>query len=353
MTETVTRKLRPCHEREWPEFEPCVAVARSTRAFTLVELLVVIAIIALLVALLLPAVQSAREAARRSVCSNNLRQLALGCVSHHELLGFFPSGGWGRYWVCDPDRGFGKRQPGGWGYHVLPFIEEQALHDLGADRDFATKKSLNKRRIATPVSTFYCPSRREARTYPVTSQFSWNRMPHFSDPLEEAARTDYAANGGDAVSGLFGNGWGDGPADFAQGDSDSYRWPSLVRHTGITANRSEVNLRKVVDGASKTYLLGEKYLNPEDYSSGDDWGDNHNVFSGDDMEIVRFGDRTIGVHRDRPGLVAYFGFGSAHATSCFMAMCDGSVHAIGYDIDLEVHQRLANRNDEQPASLDN
>ena len=151
-------------------------------AFTLVELLVVIAIIAMLVTLLLPAVQAAREAARRTQCMNNMRQLALGCLNHDGAHTFMPSGGWGRHWVCDPDRGFGQRQPGGWAYHVLPFIEANDIHGLGAGADLETKRRLNKQRITTPQPIFHCPSRREAQLYPVDN-FSWNRRPNFTDPL--------------------------------------------------------------------------------------------------------------------------------------------------------------------------
>src|SRR3977135_3561541 len=74
--------------------------------FTLVELLVVIAIIGILVALLLPAIQAAREGARRAQCKSNLKQLALGCLNHHDTQKHFPTGGWGYQWVGDPDRGF-------------------------------------------------------------------------------------------------------------------------------------------------------------------------------------------------------------------------------------------------------
>ncbi len=93
------------------------------RGFTLVELLAVIAIIGLLVSLLLPAVQSARESARRAHCGNNVRQLALGCLAHLNQHGSFPSAGWGWCWTGDPDRGFGKSQPGSWAFSVLSFIE--------------------------------------------------------------------------------------------------------------------------------------------------------------------------------------------------------------------------------------
>src|SRR4029079_15206288 len=103
----------------------------SSPGFTLVELLVVIAIIGILVALLLPAVQAAREAARRSQCQNHLKQIGLGFLNHEATDKFYPSGGWGFNYVGDPDRGAGKGQPGGWVFSVLPYIEEQAVYDIG------------------------------------------------------------------------------------------------------------------------------------------------------------------------------------------------------------------------------
>jgi prepilin-type N-terminal cleavage/methylation domain-containing protein len=106
--------------------------------FTLVELLTVVAIVGVLVALLLPAVQSARESARRVACGNNVRQLALGCLQHLDQQGFFPSGGWGWCWTGDPDRGFGRSQPGSWAYSILPAIELGPLHALAGDGDPAT-----------------------------------------------------------------------------------------------------------------------------------------------------------------------------------------------------------------------
>ena len=105
--------------------------ASRPRGFTLVELLVVIAIIGILIALLLPAVQAAREAARRTQCRNQLKQLALGCLLHESSHGHLPAGGWGYTWTGDPDMGFGPRQPGGWIYSTLPFVEAGAIWQIG------------------------------------------------------------------------------------------------------------------------------------------------------------------------------------------------------------------------------
>ena len=103
----------------------------SRRGFTLVELLVVIAIVGILLALLLPAVQAARESARRGQCKNHLKHLGLAFLAHEQAHGVFPSCGWGGAWVGVPDRGTGRSQSGGWAYQTLPYLEQQALFDIG------------------------------------------------------------------------------------------------------------------------------------------------------------------------------------------------------------------------------
>jgi len=95
-----------------------------------VELLVVIAIIGVLVALLLPAVQAAREAARRSQCQNNLKQMGLSALNYEGSQKAFPSTGWGWHWMGDPDQGAGKNQTGGWIYSLLPYIEQSGIKTI-------------------------------------------------------------------------------------------------------------------------------------------------------------------------------------------------------------------------------
>ena len=125
------------------------------------ELLVVITIIGILIALLLPAVQAAREAARQMQCKNHLKQIALGFLQHEERQKIFPSGGWNHLMLGDPDRGFGRRQPGGWEFSILPYIKQQALYDLGKGLTGAAKATVNTQRVQTPLGIFNCPTRRD------------------------------------------------------------------------------------------------------------------------------------------------------------------------------------------------
>src|SRR6476619_3241943 len=149
-------------------FKRTASHSALVHGFTLVELLVVIAIIGILVALLLPAIQAAREAARRTQCKNNLKQLSLGCMLHLDTQKFFPSGGWNDYYYADPNRGYGGNQPGGWYYNILAYIEEQALRDLGKGQTINTAaySAASLQLHQSPVAAFTCPSRRAVRLYP-------------------------------------------------------------------------------------------------------------------------------------------------------------------------------------------
>lgn len=127
---------------------------RSQRAFTLIELLVVIAIIAVLIALLLPAVQQAREAARRTQCKNNMKQLGLAMLNYESSYNQFPIGGlWGvdvSYTNCY----FGQS----WGQAILPFMDQAAIYNAFDTSQPIWSGANNKKLIATPVTAHMCPS---------------------------------------------------------------------------------------------------------------------------------------------------------------------------------------------------
>src|SRR5262245_36515861 len=100
--------------------------------YTLVEVLVVVAIVTVLIGLLLPAIQKIREAAHRIQCTNNLKQLGIAALNHESVYGRLPGGGWTGRWLGEPDRDPGKKQPGGWIYQLLRFMEQENLAAWGA-----------------------------------------------------------------------------------------------------------------------------------------------------------------------------------------------------------------------------
>ena len=311
------------------------------RAFTLVELLVVIAIIGILIALLLPAVQAAREAARRSQCLNHLKQLGVAAHLHHETHGFFPSGGWGYAWNGDPDQGVGRSQPGAWGFSLLPFVEQGPLYSMGQGQTPAVKRTLNAQRIGTPVPTYYCPSRRSSLAYPVVVNIDFVKQPRESDPITIAARNDYAI-----CEGVEHRWFSAGPADLASGNDGSYTWPDQDYHTGVSGVRSEIRIAQITDGTSNTYLIGEKYLSPDHYHTGEDIGDDQNCYSGDERDVHRTTGAGVPL-QDRPGFSDTWRYGGPHAAGINMAFCDGSVRGIAYSIDQQSHNWLGNRKDGQ------
>lgn len=318
--------------------QPAWVHMRSTRGFTLVELLVVIAIIGTLIGLLLPAVQAAREAGRRTACGNNLRQLALASIQHESQHKFFPSGGWGWIWTGDPDRGFGKSQPGSWAYSLLPNLEYAEIFNKGADGQADVVTDQQRTGVASvagvPVATFICPSRRAARAYPllVTDPALFAN----AVPSTRGSRSDYAANAGaNQIP------WFSGPADMQSALAGAFG--DMSGCNGLAHQRSEVRPVMITDGLSKTYLMGEKYLDPRHYDTGQSIRDDQSMLAGDDLDMHAW--THVRPLRDTQGFNGIMEFGSAHPSGLWMAFVDGSVRTVSFDVDGTVHSRAGSRND--------
>ncbi len=326
--------------------------------FTLVELLVVIAIIGILVALLLPAVQSAREAARRTQCKNNLKNLTLGMVNHESTLGRLPASGWLGHWTGDPDRGAGATQPGAWLYGILPYIEESLIAEMGAGKTGAARAEALQQRDAIPIKAMNCPTRRSGGPYPGSAPGAALSGDGDGGVLNyeilQAARGDYAINVGDET------GFDDqclAISPQAYNVEHPNFPPPVSAYTGVSFCGTAVKLRQITDGLSKTIALGERWVPIDAYETGAWEGDDWSMYVGFQDDTVRstYYDGRNSSHtprsdRDLPStidnLVARELFGTAHPAGCLFSLCDGSVDMIAFDVDAEAFRQLGHRTDE-------
>jgi len=276
-------------------------IRRRHSGFTLVELLVVIAIIGVLVALLLPAVQSAREAARRTQCSNNLKQIGVACHNHHDTYQYLPGGGSdGPHITCCNAT---ERTGWSWAFYLTPFMEQQAVFDE-QDENIVRK---------TVIPGYYCPTRRAAKIY------------------NNYAHCDYAGNGGDTVGndgkhGAFIEQWdGQGKAE------DNRETPADDRR----------RMADVEDGTSNTLLVAEKQVHSTTWGTAG--GDNEPWNNaGWDQDVVRVGNTTPQPDKLHPdssnGGNSFWSerFGGSHPGGLMTIRVDGSVDVVSFDVDPQV-----------------
>ncbi len=272
-------------------------------------MLVVIGIISLLVAILLPAVNAARQAARRTECIHHLQQLDLAFQEHHAAFNRFPSAGWN--WFDPPTflNGTaisGAQQKSGWGFQILPFIENASVVSAGPVAVI---------RYADPL--FFCPARRGPQTVVGNNNY---RPPLPGGDLVERALCDYAGSNRDG--------------------------------TGILRRFDPTRAKDVRDGLSKTLLLGDKRMNLFNLGKAQS-DDNEGYTVGWNADTLR---RT-----QRPPLADFNRnaiddsdqriedgderFGSSHPGGFNAALGDGSVQAVSYEVDRAVWRMLGDRQD--------
>lgn len=287
------------------------------RGVTLLELLVVIAIIGILFAILLPAVQQVRESGRRVTCINNLHQLALASQNFENSHRFLPSNGWGYRWIGDPARGPGEKQPGGWVFHLAPFLE--------------VNSSLPS--IFPQIANLKCP----ARPSPLLGPANPVSAPFNGEFVNLVPKSDYAICEGDFISDTRA-----GPQTLPLGDSQGYQWTSMRHVSGVSFQRSQVKNAQITDGLSHTYLIGEKNVCRSFYDSLGDLGYDATYFSGVDLDLNRWSHFSPAPDGLVPGVRQ---FGSAHTQGWGMSFCDGSTRFLPFSIDAHVHRISGNRHD--------
>ena len=349
---------------------------RKSRGFTLIELLVVIAIIAILVALLLPAVQNAREAARRTQCANNLKQIGLALHNYHDVHGTFPPGQITTRWLPDninnqPNQNIFRyvdpTEPGqqitlnnsrlglhgtSWMVHILPQLEKGNLYklwrfdynvlangNLDADPRFIVAAQAPAQ---VDIPAFYCPSRRTKMeaSGKFSSLYRVDNIPNTNPQLASPW-----VKGGNDYAGCMGSG---------DGFNDRFRaawdlWPNQARrerevnnnlqinqdplNIGIFGVNSSTSISDITDGTSNTILIGEHSRLTDTTnditisSDGWAWGGPATMFS-----------TLVGPNKR----ISWEFPGSEHQGIVQVGLADGSVRTVGENINIQIWQRLGN-----------
>jgi prepilin-type N-terminal cleavage/methylation domain-containing protein len=302
-------------------------LTRMMLGFTLVELLVVIAIIGILIALLLPAVQAAREAARRTQCKNNMKQIGLALHNYHGARKHLPYGS-----VVHTQ--FSGKNWETWVYSILPYIEEGPTHALFKNLQFPLFSQANKVAYQTVLPGFICPSDPQASQpliggrrpgEPPDSMALW--YPGSMGPNNDRG-CDFCPSAGQGI-------WcciGVGPNGFTENDIGMFRrHPQLIR------------FRQVTDGLANTIMVGETLPAECEYNGA--YNANYPMVS---ITVP------LNIIKDYAGPSDYArscGYKSLHPSGAHLMMGDGSVHFVRETIDYRLYCNLGTRAGGEKASI--
>jgi prepilin-type N-terminal cleavage/methylation domain-containing protein len=349
-----------------------------SNGFTLIELLVVIAIVAILVALLLPAIQQAREAARKTQCLNNLKNLALALHNYHDSHKVFPPGQIVTRWVgdltpqgrraVDPFEPTNFNQTLGlhgtsWMYHILPYIEQSALYaqwrqdfNVFGNSEINYEVLLNgpwhvtgRAPALTDIPLFYCPSQRNGQFRKVDTAF-------YIDTQSQQKLTTGVTGGGNDYAGCAGSGilFDKTTRSLFDLTGDQLnllttlnpvaqnQLNQLSGNLGIFYANSKTGLSDIKDGTSQTIMIGEA----ERFLTLKTNVQIRTVLQRADDGWAWGGPATLFSCFEGPNKRTNFEYaGSSHPDNMIqVALADGSATAISQSISEQVWQRLGNMN---------